>query len=590
MPIGAGFDEDTHLGRIWEMSKGVMIPNQYLSQGPYYPYAFYQLSYRQDVNLTPISWQTWLDQQTVKIDWDNMINHKTRAIYFPSLYIVQAFIVGIMGRLLDTPVAMMYYAVRLSYLLMFVLITYLAIRIIPTGKWLLGILSVLPMPLIQASSISPDAINNGIGFLLIAWVFYLNENSRREKFDVKEWIITLFLVVVVCTLKINSIFLLLLLFLIPRKKFGSTKWLVAFIAMTLLAIGIVFIGWNLFTSTELSVISTGDTSPAEQIKGLFTNPGHYLSALFFNIQTQYQRYYLEWVGVSGYAYWQMPYLIYILTPLLILLAVLAEKAPVWLDIKRRLLLMVGFIIIFVGTISVFYLIYNPPGSIIIPGVQGRYFIIGVPLLLLALVPTKTIIQNTQGWLKWGSVLTVLGGCLALFLVYHVTCGSSWFSGGACYLPQYKNWSPATSLSENMDSNIRVKQTFTSECGNLNQVRIWFNKADIRTDGEISMSLRAQGNDQILAEIGSPSTQIPQDGGWIYFNFPEIPASQSEKYILDVLAVKPDKDRNFEIAYSKTNEYKNGALTLNGQPQDGDLLFQYGCLTGLEKMSRTLFHK
>ena len=54
-PIGAGFDEDTHLGRIWEMSKGVIIPNQYLSQGPYYPYAFYQLFYRQDVNLSPLS-------------------------------------------------------------------------------------------------------------------------------------------------------------------------------------------------------------------------------------------------------------------------------------------------------------------------------------------------------------------------------------------------------------------------------------------------------------------------------------------------------------------------------------------------------
>ena len=587
-PIGAGFDEDTHLGRIWEMSKGVIIPNQYLSQGPYYPYAFYQLSYRQDVNLTPLSWQDWLSQQSVKIDWDNMINHKTRAIYFPTLYIVQAFIVGVLGRLLDTPVALMYYAVRLSYLLTFVLVTYLAIRFIPIGKWLLGVLSILPMSLVQASSISPDAINNGISFLFIAWVFYLNSDANREKFAKKDWFITAFLVLSICTLKLNSIFLLLLLLLIPRAKYGSKKWLTAFVVFTVIAVLLVFVGWNLFTSSELSVISTGETSPSKQILGMLSDPGHYLTALVYNIQTQYQRYYMEWVGVSGYAYWKMPILVYLLTPVLLLITVLAEQAESLLDIKKRLALVLIFAITFVGTITIFYLIYNPPDSILIPGVQGRYFIAAVPLLLLAVFPQKAVLNHVQAWLKWGSVFIALVGALALTLVYHVPCGSSWFSGGLCYLPQYKNWSTAASLPVSINVSNRAQQTFIADCENLSQIRIWGNaKAD--TAGEkLILHLNEDGTGRTLASTELPVDQLPADG-WFYFNFPVVPDSLSKNYVLDIRSSNEVGVGNMSIAYSKTNEYKNGNLSINGQAQEGDLLFQYGCLTGLGELRKNILH-
>ena len=77
-PFGAGTDEDTHLGRIWEMSTGAMLPNQYLSTGPKYPFAFYQISFRQDLNLNPVTWDTWKTQLLTKIDWDNFIDYRTR--------------------------------------------------------------------------------------------------------------------------------------------------------------------------------------------------------------------------------------------------------------------------------------------------------------------------------------------------------------------------------------------------------------------------------------------------------------------------------------------------------------------------------
>jgi uncharacterized membrane protein len=138
-PIGAGTDEETHFARIWEMSRGTLIPNQYLSSGPYYPYAFNQLSYRQDVNMKPVSWEVLKDQLSVKIDWDNMLDKGTRARYFPSFYLPQAFIMGILGRVLNTPVAIIYYVERFSYLFIYAFLIYLAIRITPVGKWVFGV-------------------------------------------------------------------------------------------------------------------------------------------------------------------------------------------------------------------------------------------------------------------------------------------------------------------------------------------------------------------------------------------------------------------------------------------------------------------
>src|SRR5512139_2690830 len=112
-PLGAGYDEDTHVARIWEMSKGEMIPNRFLSQGPNFPFVFYELSYRQQLNLVPQSLEEWQAQFSEKIDWDVMVPHITRAVYFPVLYLAQAFIMGVFGRLLDVSVGWIYILLRL---------------------------------------------------------------------------------------------------------------------------------------------------------------------------------------------------------------------------------------------------------------------------------------------------------------------------------------------------------------------------------------------------------------------------------------------------------------------------------------------
>ena len=81
-----------------------------------------------------------------------MIPYTTRAVYFPTLYGVQAIVMGITGRLFDLPIMVIYYSIRFSYLLMYCILVFLSIRAIPFGKWLFGVLVSTPICIIEGAA------------------------------------------------------------------------------------------------------------------------------------------------------------------------------------------------------------------------------------------------------------------------------------------------------------------------------------------------------------------------------------------------------------------------------------------------------
>ncbi len=581
-PFGAGADEDTHIGRIWEMSTGALVPNQHLSTGPNYPQVFSQISYRQSVNLQPITWDIWKEQLFAEIDWDNFINHSTRARYFFTLYLPQAFIMGVMGRLLDLPVGFIYYAIRLSYLLIYVLLVYLSIRIIPVGKWLLGILAATPMSLIQAASVSPDSTNNGIAFVFIAWALYMNTAEKRETFTRKDWFITALLTLAVCTLKLNTVPLLFALLLIPRAKFGSKKWLAGFIVFAILAIAVVCLGWNFLTASELLTSTTIDTyNASEQIKLILQDPGRFFTSIGQTILTQTPRYARNWVGVSGFGYWPLPKPVYWITPLLILLAMLSDSMGGLLNRRKRLIALATFIIVFLLTLVLFYLLYNPPGTTLIPGVQGRYFLFITPLLFLACLPTRAVLRLKSGWLWGGSAFVALLTVGGLSLAYHFTCGSAWYTTGLCTLPRHKNQTAASSLTIALPAAQPVSQTFTAQCNNLTKTSLWLydHSADV---GWLAVTVLNADTGEMVISRSIPAVELPSDD-WLEIDFPAIPDSADQTFALQITAAGDLPLSEVEVGVSDRNEFLDGELSIGSETQVGDLFFRYGCLTGLERL-------
>jgi uncharacterized membrane protein len=75
------------------------------------------------------------------------------------------------------------------------------------------------------------------------------------------------------------------------------------------------------------------------------------------------------------------------------------------------------------------------------GIQGRYFIPLVPLLFFALLPSKPVLKfNSQNAIiAWVSGLSLLGIGLIIssYLVYHVSCGSSYYQVDCVIYPSIR---------------------------------------------------------------------------------------------------------------------------------------------------------
>ena len=580
-PFGAGTDEETHLARIWEMSTGALIPNEYFSKGPYYPFVFYELSYRQDVNLQPISWERWKAQLSVRIDWDNMVNYTTRARYFPIFYLPQAFVMGLLGRVLDTPVAIIYLIERFSYLFLYALLMYLTVRITPVAKRVFCALAVMPMALIQASIISMDALNNGIAFLFIAWMLYLNRTPQRLSFTKKEWGITVLLIATVCTMKLNSLPLLLLLILIPKAKLGNWKWSVAFILLTLFSVIVIGLGWNFYTSSFLVVSETQETFNAtEQLLGIFANPLHFVQAIGNNLQTKTIDYLREWIGISGYNYWPLPQPVYWLAPVILLVTMLSDGAGAVVTRKIRITALVTTLLSWFGTMTLFFLLYSAPGSTEIPGIQGRYFIFIGPLAMVALTPSKPALQLKGAGILEGGIALLLGLTVSgLFLDYHIPCGSAYHTPGLCFLPRYKNWSPETSLAFPVSSSNEGKQTFVPVCDQIDEIQLWVKRKGTSADPILIAIQREEDQNNLLIET-IMADQIPS-WGWISVPTKALSDVGGQNLTIEIRSPGSDETANVELGFQDRNEYLEGTFTLNNQPQEGDLIFRYGCRVGLE---------
>ena len=81
----------------------------------------------------------------------------TKSVYSPALLLPQALAMRLLERGEDTPALLLFYACRFSSLLSYLFLAWMAIRLLPFGKWILMVLALAPMCLFQAATVSPDA-------------------------------------------------------------------------------------------------------------------------------------------------------------------------------------------------------------------------------------------------------------------------------------------------------------------------------------------------------------------------------------------------------------------------------------------------
>ena len=622
VPLSAGYDEETHFIRAWEMAHLYFVPNEQLGAKLPFPSIYWELSYRRQPIVQPVAPGLWTKYGGVRMDVHDYVyaNVETRSVYSPVLLLPQALTLRYLGLSLQLPALVVYYACRFVGLLAYLVLCWLAVRLIPYGKWLLAVLVVSPMAVFQASTISADTISNGIGFFFVAASLAIAAGSyggsqgastsglssterslgtgpkagqpgildgravaqSDEKYiGWPQWLALVGLLALLFFCKVNLIFLALLPFLLisPRRfrmKYGYA--LLAVAALILLLVEVA--GWNLVAYSRFTRALEG-ANPLEQLLFIAANPLLFVKIIAADVWTNTLAYMQGWVGVYGYNYWPVPGITYLLYPLAVIACLWQYPRMPSIDRRTRFILLGLFVLGYLLTIISLYVAFTPVRSLLVAGVQGRYFTVVMPLLFLALLgllprATHTPPRPSPRWAIMLASASLILYTAGLLLSYHVSCGSQYYRLDLCYQPQYKNWAPQSFSSPAISPSLTLTQEIVPACDGMTEIRVWVDSRGTDPAASTTVALRAPTEQKDLLNQTFVASQIP-GSGWLTVDFSPEWHSENQLYLLRVTG---SSSRGIRLGYSDKAEYLDGKLFENDIPVAQDVLFQYGCIAGL----------
>jgi len=339
-------------------------------------------------------------------------------------------------------------------------------------------------------------------------------------------------------------------------------------------------GWNIIAYSKFTRALQG-ADPRQQVLFILSSPLLFIKIISLDVWNNTLAYMQGWVGVYGYDYWPVPGLTYLLYPLAVIASLRQNPTLPTPNKRTRIVLAVLFVVGYLLTITSLYIAFTPVKSLVVAGVQGRYFTPVMPLLLLALVglpfvekihiPAAVPVSLVSAAL----ILYVAG----LILSYQVTCGSQFYQPGLCYQPQYKNWAPEASSSPSITPAMTLTQEIVPACNGMEEMRVWVNSTGTDPSGTTTLNLRAPTEEKDVVNHTFTNSQITKDG-WLTVSFNPEWQSDNQLYIL---TLKSSSANGIQVATSIKSEYHTGKLFENNTAIEQDMIFQYGCLAGLQKL-------
>ncbi len=343
------------------------------------------------------------------------------AVYSPIAYVPQ--VVGMSaGKLLGLSPLLIFWLGRIANLAFFILLSVIAIRLLPFAKWALVFVLMNPMTLFLAASLSGDALIIAAATLYTALVLKLA--SKKEMISKKEMVYAIILLCILALTKPTNIVFGLLLLLIPIKSFANKKAFFGFLAIALGLSLLVLVAWNLSVKDALQAVGAIqrqglNINPIAQAHFILSNPITYIKDLVHNyviITSGYSGSGVFWsyFGVFGWLDSSLPLWTVSLYMVGLLIAILYQIGRgVNLMVWQKIVLLISLLSLSLITITALYANYTPVGQNIIDGIQGRYFIpfalVGTALFL----GDKKILQISNK--KMGVVAAII-----LSIVFIVT--------------------------------------------------------------------------------------------------------------------------------------------------------------------------
>lgn len=316
----------------------------------------------------------------------------------PLAYVPQALGFTI-ARLLSLSGIGLLFMGRFMNLLFYVGVTYLAMRKIPFCREVLFGVSLLPMTLHLVSSLSYDVMILALAGYFTAYTLHLA--YEKERVSVKDVAVLAVVAMILVPCKIVYGTLLGLCFLIPVKKFGGWKrYLLSALAVAAVTAASVYLVNSQVIATytaESSSFVEWAEEPGYTFSQVLTNQKLVLNMIYNTIVWQSEHYF---VTMLGGALGNLDQVLDVPFALLLalgscLLGLSFRKPGENLYFSRRQKLWVSVLILgcVVAVLLSMMVTYTPLTSKIISGVQGRYFLPILPLLLIILKNNRVVLTG-----------------------------------------------------------------------------------------------------------------------------------------------------------------------------------------------------
>jgi len=575
IPYGAGFDEERHLARIYYMSQNEFMPN---FPNPTIHNDVFELSYQRRFTQSPafdMYTSEGLGKKFSTLEEDIQYGYRTQSIYSPVIFLPQAIIGRALWWKFNFPILPTIMLQKIAGLLIYIAGAYVAIRVLPYGKWIFAALALSPAALYQAATLNADGFNVAASFAFIGWVVavYVNEGSGIRPRSV--WILAA-LTLWLGLAKPGAIILLPLLLLLVKHPFPSKKW------MLVLGMGVIFavaanIGWWSLASQGSTFSEGGDQSVARQSSQILADPMGFIKPLVQGLILTFPDQIKGWVASYGYWAGTVPGPVYFFSALFMLAAFLAEPHYVKIPKPARIFLVGLFFFCSLGIYTIAFAANYATGGVLALAKHGRYYIPFAPLLFLGISGVFILRENLQKLMRAIAVvsflLVTIYHSLGIYTAYYTYCGYEAYAGEKCTLPIYKNLEKEDAGEAVLSDGNLVKQSFTNQCGTLEMVSVFVNDVSENSTGLLRFTL-FDGNEQVITSHDHSINEITP---YSYLDIPvTVPANFSSRdfeFQLEAVDLEPAEEIRLTLTPS---DYYPGQLSVNGTEIQRDLLIHYTC--------------
>lgn len=453
VPAGGGADEPNHIARVESLARGNIVADRipdrtgYTSPlneekkdawlyGGVVDSAFMDVAWSNMYSFhgpkngggqTIYNFPTWDTPEVISNatigESEQVEAFSNTAVNSPIVYI--PYVIGYyVGKIFTNNAYAIILVMRMFGLLCYSIIIFVCIRYIPIGKWVIATVSLIPAVYVFMSCVTADTMTFVMCIAFIAVVLHCSILNRELKR--KEWILLSLVTVGMALVKLSYLPVLMLLALIPLANTAMRKRSMMLRGIALACVScIIFLCWYLV----ISHINTGamfnvGASPTLQKEIIFNNPFQFMKLLFK--QFAEQNYFsfgifgtLDLHTHNGYSGWCG-----VLAICLSLLIQDEREKQVAVSVRDRMcaiaLLLLSFIAVFILVETALYLQFSAVGANSIAGVQTRYFLPVLPMLLLPLIFGKTYsIPQKEDNVAVGMmcIVQIMSALFALYVLY-----------------------------------------------------------------------------------------------------------------------------------------------------------------------------